>query len=184
MNKTVIINLIGSPGTGKSTMASYIFSKMKMMGLSVELVTEYSKDLVWEERTSTFDDELYIFGKQHHRIFRVNGKVDFIVTDAPLVQKLYYMPQDLPFKDTFQQLVIEANDQYENMNFFLTRKNFSYETTGRTHSEEQSIQIREDMLIIFKEKNIELIMVDENSDTLVNADWIINKALEHKNSLN
>ena len=45
--KTIVINLIGSPGTGKSTLASELFSKMKWQGYDVELVSEYAKELVW-----------------------------------------------------------------------------------------------------------------------------------------
>ena len=41
--KTIVINLIGSPGTGKSTLASELFSKMKWQGYDVELVSEYAK---------------------------------------------------------------------------------------------------------------------------------------------
>lgn len=45
---TLYVNLYGGPGTGKSTGASYIFSKLKLAGVEAELVTEYAKDLVWE----------------------------------------------------------------------------------------------------------------------------------------
>ena len=31
MKNTMIVNLYGGPGTGKSTGAAYIFSKLKMM---------------------------------------------------------------------------------------------------------------------------------------------------------
>lgn len=43
-------------GTG----AAYIFSKLKMSGINVELVTEFAKDNVWEE-----------------------SKVDVVITDSP-----------------------------------------------------------------------------------------------------
>lgn len=46
--KTIVVNLIGSPGTGKSTIASELFAKMKWEGFDVELVSEYAKELVWE----------------------------------------------------------------------------------------------------------------------------------------
>jgi len=68
--KTIVINLIGSPGVGKSTFASYLFFKLKNYGFNCELVSEFAKELVWEERNETFKDELYIFGKQQHRFFR------------------------------------------------------------------------------------------------------------------
>lgn len=47
----IIINLYGSPGSGKSTAAAYIFSKLKMKGVECELVTEVAKDLVWDENS-------------------------------------------------------------------------------------------------------------------------------------
>ena len=34
--ETIVINLIGAPGTGKSTVASELFSKMKWSGYDVE----------------------------------------------------------------------------------------------------------------------------------------------------
>lgn len=46
--KTTVINLIGSPGTGKSTIAAELFARMKWLGFDVELVSEYAKELVWE----------------------------------------------------------------------------------------------------------------------------------------
>ena len=46
MNKTIIINLIGAPCAGKSTLAALVFSKLKMNNISCEIVTEFAKDLV------------------------------------------------------------------------------------------------------------------------------------------
>ena len=47
--KTVVINLFGGPGCGKSTIAAELFAILKKQGYEVELVTEYAKDKVWEE---------------------------------------------------------------------------------------------------------------------------------------
>ena len=38
--KTTVINLIGAPGTGKSTLASELFALMKWQGYDVEIVSE------------------------------------------------------------------------------------------------------------------------------------------------
>lgn len=88
--KTTVINLIGAPGTGKSTLASELFALMKWQGYDVEIVSEYAKELVWEERTETFKNELYLFAKQHHRMFRLKDKVQYIITDRPLILSLFY----------------------------------------------------------------------------------------------
>lgn len=158
---TYIINLIGSPGSGKSTLAALLFGEMKKQGFSVDLVTEYAKELVWEERNATFDDELYIFAKQNHRLFRLNNKVDFIVTDAPLLQKLYYMPVEFDFSD----LVIDVYNQYKNINFFLERKWWDFESNGRKQTEEESNNIKESMLSKLNNYNINYEFINSKSST-------------------
>ena len=49
MRKTLVINLFGGPGVGKSTMCASIFSKLKILGFECEMATEYVKDIVFEE---------------------------------------------------------------------------------------------------------------------------------------
>lgn len=44
----LIVNLFGAPGAGKSTLAAYVFAKLKMAGVNAELVTEFAKDKTWE----------------------------------------------------------------------------------------------------------------------------------------
>ena len=44
----LVVNLFGVPGAGKSTGAAYIFSKLKLVGINAELITEFAKDKVWE----------------------------------------------------------------------------------------------------------------------------------------
>lgn len=50
--KTIVVNLFGAPGAGKSTGAAYIFALLKMAGVEAELVTEFAKDKVWEGNTA------------------------------------------------------------------------------------------------------------------------------------
>ena len=57
MNKTLVVNLFGVPGAGKSTGAAYIFAMLKMYGINAELITEYAKDKVWEENTQAFKNQ-------------------------------------------------------------------------------------------------------------------------------
>lgn len=50
----IVINLFGEPGAGKSTGAAYVFAMLKMNGVNAELVTEYAKDITWEETKEAF----------------------------------------------------------------------------------------------------------------------------------
>ena len=43
------INFVSPPSSGKSTLSSELFSKMKKLGYKVELVTEVAKDYVYKK---------------------------------------------------------------------------------------------------------------------------------------
>ena len=58
---TLVVNLFGGPGAGKSTLMAYLFYKLKILGVEVEMSPEFAKDLVWEERFNYFDEQIYIF---------------------------------------------------------------------------------------------------------------------------
>ena len=92
---TVIINLIAGPGAGKTTCAWEIAEKLKKQGYIAEYVSEIAKEYVWEERFDLLDGSLVhqkaLLDMQKHRIDRLIGKVDFVVTDAPLVLNSLYL---------------------------------------------------------------------------------------------
>ena len=146
MKKALVINLFGGPGCGKSTTMARIFAELKILGYNAEMVSEFAKDLVYEQRQETMKDELYIFAKQHHRMFRVNDKVDIIITDRPLLLTNVYASLYLP-KDEFQkdllQLVNTTFSGFNNVNILLDREGVNYHTEGRLQDESQSKEIDE-----------------------------------------
>lgn len=144
MKKTVVINIVGGPGAGKSTIASGVFNLLKMSQRDAELVNEYPKSLVWEERKKTFDDSLYLFAKQSHIQYSINGKVDYMVTDRPLIMSNMYhnfwMDKDWPkeWNEAFYQIVKQTWDLYENRVYLIERA-FPYTANGRNENEEEAL---------------------------------------------
>jgi hypothetical protein len=134
---TLVVNLFAGPGAGKSTTAAGIFFELKSKGINCELAAEYAKDLCWEERTRTFDDQIYIFGKQYHRIFRLLGQVAVVITDSPLLLTPVYDAEKRP---TLKKLVLEEHNKMWTYNVFLKRKK-AFNPKGRNHNEEQSKDI-------------------------------------------
>lgn len=133
-----IINLFGGPGVGKSTLAATTFAHMKQEGYSVELVTEYAKQLTWEGRTNALSNQIYVFAKQLHNIFRLKGQVDYIVTDSPLLLTLAYKPHTM--HPSFDAMVVDAVSEYDNINLILKRT-VPYKTGGRNQNEFDAIKI-------------------------------------------
>ncbi|TYO65512.1 hypothetical protein FXV83_16395 [Bradyrhizobium hipponense] len=59
----LVINLIGGPGSGKSTTAAGLFFLMKLAGLKAELVVEYAKELSYDENWSTLKNQLHVLAE-------------------------------------------------------------------------------------------------------------------------
>jgi len=139
---TRVINLLGAPGAGKSTAAAGLFYRMKKEFKSVELVTEYAKDLIYSGAEHRLVDQAFLFAEQHHRVSRLVGKVDYVITDSPLVLSAFYMPKDYPKE--FEAFVMAMNARYDNVNLYLERDH-PYKEEGRIHSEVQSRAIDKDL---------------------------------------
>lgn len=132
--KTIVINLYGGPGCGKSTIAALVFGKLKQKGINCELVTEYAKDKVWEESYTTLKNQIYVFGKQLHRMWRLNNKVNVIITDSPLPLSIIYDSE----KDVnFENLVMSEFNKFDNFNIIINRST-KYQIEGRYQTEEEA----------------------------------------------
>lgn len=136
----LIINLFGGPGAGKSTTAGGVFTILKMHDVECELVLEYAKDLVWEERHKTFKDQQYLFAKQNHRLWRVRDRVDVAITDCPLMVSPVYGKKYNTGSKAFNENVICVTKGYNNLNIVLTRTQ-KYNPNGRNENEDQAKEI-------------------------------------------
>lgn len=140
----LVVNLFGAPGAGKSTGAAYIFSKLKMVGINAELVTEFAKDKVWEESKAVFQNQAYIFGKQYFRISRVQDKVDVVITDSPILLSPFYT-DDPVLGDEFDTLVTKVFNSYDSFNAYINRVK-PYNGAGRFQTEQESDELSRKLL--------------------------------------
>lgn len=136
-SKTLVVNLFAGPGAGKSTTAAGVFFDLKIRGVNCEIAAEFAKDLTWEQRHHTFKDQIYIFGKQYHRIQRLMGQVDVIITDSPLMLTPVYDSEKRP---TLEKLAVEEHDKMWTYNAFLRRKK-PFNQKGRIHGEDHAKDI-------------------------------------------
>jgi len=158
-NYPIVINLLAGAGAGKSTIAAAVFSLLKLHDVETELITEFAKDLVWEERFYTFKNQHYMFGKQQHRLWRVAGKVDVMVTDSPIFLSVVYRKE--LYSDAFRKVVIEEFNAYNNINFFLKRVK-SYNEVGRNQNKEEAEKIDKEIIRDLDKHDIDYFCI--NSD--------------------
>lgn len=162
---TKIINLYGGPGTGKSTTAAHIFALMKLKHINCEMSLEYVKGKVWEQSYKVMDDQIYVFGKQVHQIKTMMGKVDYIVTDAPLLLSHVYGKKE---PASFTDLINDKYKEYDNLNYFLIR-NKPYSPVGRRQSEEsaKNIDHQIEKMLVFNGVKFKYVHTDESAAQLI-----------------
>lgn len=160
---TIAVNLFAGPGAGKSTGAAYIFARLKMLGVDAELVTEFAKDMVWEENQTVISNQLYVFGTQSFRMSRCRGKVRVIITDSPLLLNGLYCKPTEPYYDLLQQVVYAEWSKYDNYNYFIRRVK-PYNPNGRFQNEEGAKAIDKITLKCLANNKVKYTVIDGSQD--------------------
>lgn len=160
--KPIVVNLMGGPGCGKSTGASYIFSKLKLAGINAELVTEFAKDKTWENNKKALQNQIYVFGKQYFKMDRVRDEVDVIITDSPLLLSLHYAKDD--FKQGLSILIDEIEKDFDNYCYYLLNRVKKYNPKGRNQTELEAKQIDLKLEELLKSQSVCYKKVDDDEN--------------------
>lgn len=165
--KLKVINLFAGPGAGKSTARAGLFALMKNRGENVEEVTEYAKDVTWDETQVLLSDQLYMLANQNRRLTRLRNKVDLAISDSPLLLTINYVPHDyLPVN--FKNLTMELWNTYENFNVFIERVK-PYNPIGRNQTEDEARKIDDNIKKMLVDYKIGFLTVpgDSNAPDLI-----------------
>ena len=175
MRETKVISLLGGSGLGKSTTAALLYGEMKRKQLSCELVREFVKDWAWEGKKPDALGQSIIYGRQLERESLLYGKVDYIITDSPLMLSGIY--RNFFFGSTcvshlFLRDIEEAKKKnVKHINFLLERKK-AFSTEGRFEDEATAIQVDVAVKEFLKDHKIEFIKTDVEDDHRI--DFIMN----------
>lgn len=144
---TIVINAFAGQGAGKTTSCLEVAEKLKKQGFVTEYVQEYAKELVYDNNLIMLDGhyehQFAILNEQMKRINRLYGKVDFIVTDSPILLNNTYLNEDKNTEvySAYSDSVNKLYGLYNNFNYFVERDTSVFEKEGRIHNFEQSIAI-------------------------------------------
>jgi hypothetical protein len=145
MKKTIVVNLFGGPGTAKSIFCALIFARLKLNGINCEMAREFAKDMIWEGSEHILENQQRVYSEQQRRLYSLNGKVDVVITDAPLLNSLIYDRVNNGEDIDFHRTIINEFNRYDNRNYVLNRV-VSYEQEGRYQDEAGAREIDEIVL--------------------------------------
>ena len=171
-SNTLIVNLIGGPCCGKSTIASELFARLKKMNITCELVPEYIKERIYEENKTSLSHQLYLFANECYAIDNKIGKVDVIIRDVSLLTHICY---DRDNDKELHDFIAYIYHKYDNLDFFLNRGSLSFENTGRIHSLEESIAIDNKIKAIYDTYDSKYIEIDARDATEKIVPYVLKK---------
>ena len=123
---------------------------MKAHGFRVELIQEYVKSAVYEDR-KFFDDQVYIFAKQNRKQHVMRNEVDWLITDSPLILNGVYAHKN--YFPSFAKMCIEAYHSYDNLNFLIKREK-EYVELGRMQTEQEAKEIDNKVISLMLDNDI------------------------------
>ena len=181
MTETLVVNLYGGPGTGKSTVTAHVYALLKWAGYNCEMAREYAKDKVWEGSIDVLNDQIHVFGEQYHRLHILQNKVDIILTDSPILLGLIYAETtNLPYV-SFENLVMDTYNDMTNLNIFLNRKK-NFEPAGRLQNIDESLSLDNNIIDLLESNMLPYYRFDANINSIEHIIELIINTMSDKNA--
>lgn len=161
------INLYGGPGCGKSTLSALLFTELKLRGLNTELVREFAKELVYEDKDMINlkeADRIFIMAEQMRREAILHGKVDYLITDSPVLIAAYYY-NSKPAIELAKNLmsVFDQAEESKEYHFYISRgEDDAFEQYGRAHGFEESKKIDKEMMSFLNSIGVKFYVIKGN----------------------
>lgn len=132
---SILVNMIGQPGCGKSTLSAMLFVTLKNLGINADWAPEYVKQLVYEKKQITKQMQYIIHGKEVEQQIRLLSAVDVAISDSPIslvgFYNWYYNNGDNSVSQACHGFYKSLElDNVTVLNFFLTQRK-KYDARGR-----------------------------------------------------
>ena len=140
--KSILINIFGGPGCGKSTLAAGLFAELKMRGVSAELIQEKAKELAWltDDSPSKYSIQPLLHAEQLYRQAIVDGKVKYIITDSPALLSGVYDDTRGYGTDDFKKYAMQEHLRHPRINILMHRT-VPYDESGRHEGAAEAILV-------------------------------------------
>lgn len=163
----LLINFIGAPGAGKTTLAAGVYHNLKTKNWNVELITEYTKELILTSDFWSLSDELLVFTEKYKRIKKMEN-VDLVITDSPLLNSVIYGEEK--YGKVGQDFFKTVAGTFDSLYYNVVRVK-PYVPIGRMPDENLAKEAGTKLLNILDSENIDFSSVygsDTSIETVVN----------------
>lgn len=152
---TLILNTVGEPGSGKTTLSFWLSQALKKAGVVTEFVPEVVKYECFDPkgqarvRSGRFDHRYLALQSRFLR--PLLGNVEVVINDGAYELFYFYAQYRMEsaplarFRSRVEELRAEADGKAEQW-FVMPQRQYAYDQTGRNENEEQAQALRQAMV--------------------------------------
>jgi nicotinamide riboside kinase len=167
----LVVNIFGGPGSGKSTFAAELFCALKKHHIEAACPEEHAKLAIWSGQPWLLDQQTVMLGRTWETIHALQGKVEVIIVDSPILLCSVYAREREPV--SFHQLTADLHRRTDRLNLLLERDGSAqYSTNGRRENEAEAKIVDEQILTtldIHHEPHHEVSRTDQDVTKVVTA---------------
>jgi hypothetical protein len=143
--------------------------------MNVELVREVAKEWAWENRQIGPFEQIAIIGEQIKKESSLFSKVDYVITDSPVLLGAFYLQHN--FKVNFMNQMVKDYYKYAEsqdirfLTYVLPRRVGQYDPSGRFESEVEAITVDISLKFYLDDKNYYYIdfLTNVSDEDMINA---------------
>lgn len=152
----MLVNFVGAPNSGKTTLAANVFAKLKTMGIPAEFVGEKARETI--AKLKYFGDSMSDKAQATITYQQANAEKYFnfknpnpVICDSSVLLTLLYISSNVD-KYTMDVILTQVRDSIKEMHhvFYCPVRDFGTADPNRIHNMHQALEIDKKIIPLFQ----------------------------------